>query len=72
MNRVQDTEKYHPKLLVSTFQVKVIQGHEVKKVNPKLLGFGGVIHVLGQVVVKNAKNSLRTLSERLNSVKILK
>ena len=31
MNRIWDTSKYHPKLSVSIFKVKVIQGHEVKE-----------------------------------------
>ena len=31
MDRVWDTSKYHPKLSVSIFKVKVIQGHEVKE-----------------------------------------
>ena len=30
MDRVWDISKYHPKLSVSIFKVKVIQGHEVK------------------------------------------
>ena len=31
MDRVWDTSKYDPKLSVSIFKVKVIQGHEVKE-----------------------------------------
>ena len=31
MDRVWDTSKYHPKLSVSIFKVKVIQSHEVKE-----------------------------------------
>ena len=31
MAHVWDTSNYHPKLLVSIFKVKVIQGHEVKE-----------------------------------------
>ena len=30
MDRVWDDSNYHPKLSVSIFKVKVIQGHEVK------------------------------------------
>ena len=30
MDRVWDTSKYYPKLSVTTFMVKVIQGHDVK------------------------------------------
>ena len=42
------TCKYHPKFLVSIFQVNVIQGHEVKKVILKIFSLDGVIHVVGQ------------------------
>ena len=45
MNRIWDTSKCPPKHFVTLCQVKVIQGHEVKKVNFKILGLGGVIHV---------------------------
>ena len=31
MDRVSDTSKYHPKLSVNIFKVKVIQGDEVKE-----------------------------------------
>ena len=31
MDCVWDTSKYHPKLSVSIFKVKVIQGHEFKE-----------------------------------------
>ena len=31
MDRVWNTSKYHPKLSMSIFNVKVIQGHEVKE-----------------------------------------
>ena len=31
MDCVLDTSKYHPKLSVSIFKVRVIQGHEVKE-----------------------------------------
>ena len=31
MDRLWDTSKYHPKLSVNIFKVKVIQGHEVKE-----------------------------------------
>ena len=41
------TSKYYPNLLVSTGQIKAIQGHEVKKAQLKILGLGGMIHVLG-------------------------
>ena len=31
MDRIWDTSRYHPKLSVSIFKVKVIQGHKVKE-----------------------------------------
>ena len=47
MDRVWDTSKYPPKLFVDLCQVKVIQGHEVKKVQIlKRIGLDDVIHVL--------------------------
>ena len=55
MDRVWDTYKYHPKITEITFQAKVIQGHEVKKVKLKILGLGGVIHGVMSVFVRNAK-----------------
>ena len=33
MNRVWDTSKYHRKLSVNIFKVKVIQGHEDKEMS---------------------------------------
>ena len=45
MYRVWDTPKYLPKPLVTLFQVKVIEGHEVKKGKFEVLGLGGVIRV---------------------------
>ena len=40
-------------------QIKVIQGQEVKKVKCYVLGLGGVMHVVGQIFVKNAKKDPR-------------
>ena len=45
MDRVCDTSKYPPKPFVTLCKVKVIQGHEVKKVKFKIFGLGGVIHL---------------------------
>ena len=45
MDRVWDTPKYPPKPFVTLCKVKIIQGHEVKKVKFIILGFRGVIHV---------------------------
>ena len=54
MDRAWDTSKYHPKLSVSIFKVRVIKGHEGQgNVKLKILGLGGVIHVFGSVVCKD-------------------
>ena len=45
MDRVWDTSKYLPKSFVSLYQIKVIQGHGVKKVQFKILSLGRVVHV---------------------------
>ena len=63
MDCVWDTSKYHPKLSVGIFKVRVIQGQG--KVKWKILGLGGVVHVflVSFFFVKNAKNGPRTLFE---------
>ena len=40
-----DTSQYHPKLLVSIFQVTSNQGLDIKNVELKMLGLGGALHV---------------------------
>ena len=45
MDRIWDTSKCPPKPFVTLCEVKVIQGHEVKKVKLKVLGSSSVIHV---------------------------
>ena len=45
MDRVCDSPKYPPKALVALCQVKLIQGHEVKKVNFETLVLDGAMHV---------------------------
>ena len=40
MDRVWDNFKYPPKPFVTLCQVKVIQGHEVKRVQIQNFGFG--------------------------------
>ena len=47
IGRVWDTSNYHPKLSVSIFKVKVIQGQG--KVKLKILGLGSMMHVFGSV-----------------------
>ena len=73
MDRVWDTSKYDPKLSVSIFKVKVIQGHEVKeRSNWKFYVWDAWYMFLGQFFVKNAKNDPKTLFERPKSDKIWK
>ena len=73
MDRIWDTSRYHPKLSVSIFKVKVIQGHKVKeRSNWKFWVWVAWYMFLGQFFVKNAKNDPRTLFERPKSEKILK
>ena len=51
-------------------QIKAIQGHEVKKVKSYVLGLGGVIHVVAQIFVKNAKKDTIIFFEWLKSDKM--
>ena len=69
MDSVTDISKYHFLCFGTMIQVKVISGHQVKKGQIKNSGFRAVIHVLGQIFVKNAKNDLKTLYEASKSVK---
>ena len=64
MDRVWDTPRCPPKPFVTLRQIKVIQGHEVKKVKFKILSLGGVIHVFGSDFRQERKNDPRTLLER--------
>ena len=43
MDRIWDTSKYPLKSLITLYQNKVIQGHEVKKVKIKILASVGVV-----------------------------
>ena len=70
MDRVWDNSKYHSKLSVSIFKVKVIQGHEAKKGQTKNLCLDGVILVFGSVFRQERENDPRTLFEPLKSDKI--
>ena len=64
IDRGWDTSKYHPKLSVSIFKVKVVQGHEVKgRSNWKFWVWAAWYLFLTQFFVKNAKNDHRTLFE---------
>ena len=72
-DRVWDTSKYHPKLSVSIFKVKVIQGHKAKeRSNWKFCVLAAWYTFLGELFVKIAKNDPRTLNERPKSDKFWK
>ena len=63
MDRVWDTSKYHSKPFVALYQVKVIQGHEVKKISNVKVWVWVVWYVLlGQIFVKNVKKPKNTFS----------
>ena len=71
MDRVWDTFKYPPKPLVTLCQIKVIQGHKVKKVKFNILSLGILIHVLmSHFHQGHTKNVSRTLFERSKSDRI--
>ena len=64
---VSDICKYHFLCFVTIIQVKVISGHQAKKVNRGIeLRY---LHVLGQVFAKNTKNDPKTLFEASKSIK---
>ena len=60
MDRVWNTSKFPPKPWVTLCQIKVIQGHEVKKIKFKILSLDGVIVYLflGQIFLKIAEMTL--------------
>ena len=62
MDRVWDTSKYDPKLLMSIFKVKVIQGHEERS-NKKYV-WNACYMFLHPYFVKNAKHDPLALLER--------
>ena len=71
MDSVTDIFKYHFLCFVTITQVKVISGHQGKKVRRKKSGFRAVNRCmfLGQLFTKNAKNEPKTLFEASKSVK---
>ena len=54
---------------MSTCQVNVVWGREANKSQGLGFWFGGVLHVLGQIFVENAKNGPKVYSKRANSEK---
>ena len=70
MDSVTDICKYHFLCFVTIIQVKVISGHQVKKVNQKFRDLELRYMFLGQIFAKkNAKNDPKTLLKRQNRSK---
>ena len=69
MDSVSANCKYHLLCFVTIIEVKVISGHQVKKVEQKNCDLELRYMVLGQIFAKNAKNDPRALFEALKSVK---
>ena len=69
MDSVTDIYKYHFLCFVTIIQVKVISGHQVKKVNEKNRFLELRYMILGQIFANNAKNDPKTLFEASKSVK---
>ena len=69
MDSVTDICKYHFLCFVTIIQVKVISGHQVKKVKQKNLDLELRCMFLCDIFAKNAKNKSKTLSEVSKSVK---
>ena len=69
MDSVTDICKYHFLCFVTIIQVKVISGHQVKKVKQKNRDLELRYMFLGQTFAKNAKNEPKTLNETSKSVK---
>ena len=64
MDSVTDICKYHFLCFVTIIQVKVISGHQVKKVKPKKNRDLELRYLfLGQIFAKNAKNDHKALFE---------
>ena len=69
MDSVTDICKYHFLCFVTVIQVKVISGHQVKKVNYFcFIDLEVRYMILGQIISKNAKNDPKTLFEASKSV----
>ena len=70
MDSVTDICKYHFLCFVTIIQVKVISGHQVKKVKQFFFCDLELRYILlGQIFAKNAKNDPKTLFEASKSVK---
>ena len=63
MDSFSDICKYHLLCFVTIIEVKVISGHQVKKVKQKNRDLELRYMFLGQIFAKNVKNDHRTLFE---------
>ena len=69
MDSVSDICKYHLLCFVTIIEVKVISGHQVKKVKQKNRDLELRYVFSGQIFAKNAKNDPKTLLKRQNRSK---
>ena len=70
MDSVSDICKYHLLCFMTIIEVKVMSGHQVKKVKQKKIrDLELQCMFLGQIFAKNAKNDPKTLFEASKSVK---
>ena len=69
MDSVSDICKYHLLCFATIIEVKVMSGHQVKKVKQKNPDLELRYMFLGHIFAKNAKNDLKTLFEATKSVK---
>ena len=70
MDNVTDICMYHFLCFVTRIQVKVISGHQVKKVKQKKIRDLELRYMfLGQIFAKNAKNDPKTLFLKLQKTK---
>ena len=70
MDSVSDICKYHLLCFMTIIEVKVMSGHQVKKVKQKKIRDLELRYIfLGQIFTKNAKNDPKTLFEASKSVK---
>ena len=69
MDSVTDICKYHFLCLATIIEVKVVSGHQVKKVKQKNSDLELRYMFFGQLFAKNSKNDPKTLFEASKSVK---
>ena len=70
MDSVSDICKYHLLCFMTIIEVKVMSGHQVKKVKQRKIRNLDLRYMfLGQIFAKNAKNDPKTLFEASKSVK---